>query len=118
MLKIVVETIWQDLFNDNFAVPPRRAIEGALTKGFGAPPSDAHWTTQLQYVFICPCAEFPLVPIIYYIEPICRGEAPEWAKSLGLNQAANLSEMIGIVRSIGDTLEMDMFIYFIQQHSV
>ena len=43
MLKFVVETIWQDLFKYLFSVPPRRAIEGALTKRFGAPPSDAYW---------------------------------------------------------------------------
>ena len=33
----VAETIWQDLFKDNFAVPPRRAIEGALTKNVWSP---------------------------------------------------------------------------------
>jgi len=32
MLKFEVETIWKDMFKDNFAVPPQRAIEGALTK--------------------------------------------------------------------------------------
>jgi hypothetical protein len=42
-------------------------------------------------------------PIIEYNEPICRGEAPEWTKSLGLNHAAILSEIVRIVSYIGDT---------------
>jgi ankyrin repeat protein len=49
MFKLVVETIWQDLLKDKCEVPPRRAIEGALTKNVWSPPSDAHWTTPLQY---------------------------------------------------------------------
>ena len=54
-------------------------------------------------------------PVIEYIQPICRGATPEWTKSLGLNHAAVLSEMIGIVGSLGDTLDMQMFICFIQK---
>ena len=54
-------------------------------------------------------------PIIEYIEFICEGTTPEWTKSLGLNHAATLYDMIGIVGSFGDTLEMEMFINFIQK---
>ena len=54
-------------------------------------------------------------PIIEYIEAICRDEAPEWTKNLGLNHATILSEMLGIVGAPGETLEMDMFLDFIQK---
>ena len=54
-------------------------------------------------------------PIIKNTESICRGEAPEWTKSLGLNHATVLYEMIRIVGPPGVTLKMDMFIDFIQK---
>ena len=53
-------------------------------------------------------------PIIEYIESICRGEVPERTKIIGLNHAAIPYEMSGIVGSLGETLELDMFIDFIQ----
>ena len=52
---------------------------------------------------------------IEYIESICREEAPEWTKSLGLIPATILSGMIGVVGSPGDTLEMEMLIDLIQK---
>ena len=57
-------------------------------------------------------------PLIEYIDSNCRGEAPEWTKSLALNNAAILHKHIGIVGSLGDTFfffEMGTFIDFIQK---
>ena len=55
-------------------------------------------------------------PIIEHIEALSRDAAPHWKESLGLNQAAILSEMHGVVSSADETLDMDQWIEFIQKN--
>ena len=54
-------------------------------------------------------------PVIEYLEALSENAAPKWTKSLGLNQAAILSEMHGLVAQAEETLEMDLWIEFIQK---
>ena len=88
---------------------------GSLDKTFGAPRRDSHGHHHCNMCSYAHALNLLWYPIIEYIESICRGEALQWTKSLGLNHAAILSEMIGIVGCIGATLEMDMFMYLIQK---
>ena len=83
MVKFVVYTVWQDLFNNNLAVPPQRVIEGSLTKGLEpvpVMPIGQHHCKMCAYAHVL---NLLWCPIIEYIESICRGEAPEWTTSLG-----------------------------------
>ena len=93
-------TILPRLQQDGFAAPSQRSLLSTLEVGL-EPLETAPWSSSGDWVGkICSFANFLNLlwdPLIKHIEALSRDEDPQWTKSLGLNQAAILSEMRGVV---------------------
>ena len=115
LYKFMETTIWRDLQKEGFAVPSRRNLLHTLTAGLEPLPFVLFGNHNCQVCSFEHVLNVLWQPIMEYIEALSREAAPEWTKSLGLNQAAILSEMHGLVSSADEVLDMDQWVEFIQK---
>ena len=109
-LTFVKENLCPELRNDGFAVPSRRSEKDALEKGLE--PLSTNPTTGLVISF-AHVLNLVWTPVIEYFDSCTPEKAPEWTKSLGVNQTALLSEMVGTIDGADEAMDMDKWIEYI-----
>ena len=115
LYKFVETIIWRDLQKEGFAVPCRRLLQRTLTAGLDPLPVVKVGQHSCKVCSFDNVLNIWWQPVIEYMEALSTGETPQWTESLGLNHAALLSEMQGIVSSADESLDMDQWVEFIQK---
>ena len=107
-----------DLGKKGFSVPSRASLMEAATAGLEPlTPMQARGTGRHRPLLMS-CAHLINIgwqPIIEFINAVSTDEAPQWSEALAVNHAAILSEMVGVVPSPGECLDMDTWVQFFQE---
>ena len=103
------------LLEEGFAVPSRRDLERALTSGLEPLQKEMVGRNQCRLCSFHHLLNLLWQPIIDYIEALSQDAAPDWTQSLGLNQAAIVSEMQGLFPGAEESMDMDQWVELIQK---